>query len=75
MRFAFENISYVFQSILKFSLWAHISLFISCLFSNSEQLVQLAHVNVPIFLCIFVVVILIHTDSYVDSRFLVLVLA
>ena len=43
--------------------------------SDAEQLVELAHVDVSIFLCILIVVILVHPDAYVDARFLMLVLA
>ena len=35
--------------------------------SDSQQLVQLAHVDIPILLGVLIVVILVHTDAYVDA--------
>lgn len=37
-------------------------------------MVQFAHVDIPILLCILIVVVLVHADAYVDARLLVLVL-
>ena len=41
--------------------------------SDSEKLIEFTHVNVSIFLSIFVVVIRVHSNANMDSRLLVLV--
>lgn len=43
--------------------------------SDSEQLIKLSHVYISVFLCVLIVVLVVHADAYMDSGLLILVLA